>query len=255
MKSIIVDDEPLARNELSYLLNQIRHFEKIDEAENVSETLELLLYDDYNVIFLDINLMDESGLDLANKIKKMKHAPFIVFATAHDTFAVKAFELDAIDYILKPFEQQRIAQAIHKVELAIGQTSEQQNNLDLTPSTSNENSQEDAKPSKVLPIEVDERIHIINLNDIIAISVNNGITTINTTLGDFETSEPLSHYEKKIVTQKFMRIHRSTLINKAHIQTIEHWFNYTYQLTMTNQLKFQVSRSYMKVFKQMMGLS
>lgn len=255
MNSIIVDDEPLARNELSYLLNQIRHFEKIDEAENVSETLELLLYDDYDVIFLDINLMDESGLDLANKIKKMKHAPFIVFATAHDTFAVKAFELDAIDYILKPFEQQRIAQAIHKVELAIGQTSEQQNNLDLTPSTSNENSQEDAKPSKVLPIEVDERIHIINLNDIIAISVNNGITTINTTLGDFETSEPLSHYGKKIVTQKFMRIHRSTLINKAHIQTIEHWFNYTYQLTMTNQLKFQVSRSYMKVFKQMMGLS
>ena len=167
MKSIIVDDEPLARNELSYLLNQIRHFEKIDEAENVSETLELLLYDDYDVIFLDINLMDESGLDLANKIKKMKHAPFIVFATAHDTFAVKAFELDAIDYILKPFEQQRIAQAIHKVELAIGQTSEQQNNLDLTPSTSNENSQEDAKPSKVLPIEVDERIHIINLNDIL----------------------------------------------------------------------------------------
>ncbi|MCP8714661.1 response regulator transcription factor LytR [Staphylococcus arlettae] len=255
MKSIIVDDEPLARNELSYLLNQICHFEKIDEAENISETLELLLYDDYDVIFLDINLMDESGLDLANKIKKMKHAPFIVFATAHDTFAVKAFELDAIDYILKPFEQQRIAQAIHKVELAIGQTSEQQNNLDLTPSTSNENSQEDAKPSKVLPIEVDERIHIINLNDIIAISVNNGITTINTTLGDFETSEPLSHYEKKIVTQKFMRIHRSTLINKAHIQTIEHWFNYTYQLTMTNQLKFQVSRSYMKAFKQMMGLS
>lgn len=120
MRAIIVDDEPLARNELHYLLNQINHFEKIDEAENVSETLELLLYDDYDVIFLDINLMDESGLDLANKIKKMKHAPFIIFATAHDTFAVKAFELDAIDYILKPFEQQRIAQAVHKVEQALG---------------------------------------------------------------------------------------------------------------------------------------
>lgn len=141
------------------------------------------------------------------------------------------------------------------MELAIGQTSEQHNDSDLTPSISNENSQEDTRSSKVLPIEVDERIHIINLNDIIAISVNNGTTTINTTHGDFETSEPLSHYEKKIETQKFMRIHRSTLVNKAHIQTIEHWFNYTYQLTMTNQLKFQVSRSYMKPFKQMMGLS
>ncbi|CPZ28608.1 Sensory transduction protein lytR [Mycobacteroides abscessus subsp. abscessus] len=114
---------------------------------------------------------------------------------------------------------------------------------------------EKTKTSKVLPIEVNERIHIINLDDIIAVSVNNGITTINTTLDDFETSEPLSHYEKKIETQNFMRIHRATLINKSHIQTIEHWFNYTYQLTMTNQLRFQVSRSYMKTFKQMMGLN
>ena len=70
MKAIIVDDEPLARNELRYLLNEIRHFETIDESETISETLELLLYDDYDVIFLDINLMDESGLALAEKIKK-----------------------------------------------------------------------------------------------------------------------------------------------------------------------------------------
>ena len=69
MKAIIVDDEPLARNELRYLLNEIRHFETIDESETISETLELLLYDDYDVIFLDINLMDESGLALAEKLK------------------------------------------------------------------------------------------------------------------------------------------------------------------------------------------
>ncbi|MDN8848646.1 response regulator, partial [Staphylococcus aureus] len=81
MKTIIVDDEPLARNELHYLLNQIRSFDLIKEAENISETLELLLYDNYDVIFLDINLMDESGLDLANKIKNMKHRPLIIFAT------------------------------------------------------------------------------------------------------------------------------------------------------------------------------
>ena len=81
MKAIIVDDEPLARNELHYLLNEIRTFEVINEAENVSETLELLLYDHYDVIFLDINLMEESGLDLANKINKMQNPPHIIFAT------------------------------------------------------------------------------------------------------------------------------------------------------------------------------
>ena len=72
MKAIIVDDEPLARNELHYLLNEIRTFDVINEAENVSETLELLLYDRYDLIFLDINLMEESGLNLANKINKMQ---------------------------------------------------------------------------------------------------------------------------------------------------------------------------------------
>lgn len=254
MKAIIVDDEPLARNELHYLLNQIRSFDLIKEAENISETLELLLYDNYDVIFLDINLMDESGLDLANKIKKMKHRPLIIFATAHDTFAVKAFELDAIDYILKPFEQQRIAQAIHKVEQVLHSNIEQQNFINNDNNHNETHNKLENRPN-VLPIEVNERIHIINLDDIIAISVNNGVTTINTTLNEFETSEPLNHYEKKLDTTQFMRIHRATLINKTHIQTIEHWFNYTYQLTMTNQLKFQVSRSYMKSFKQDMGLS
>ncbi|PNZ60210.1 DNA-binding response regulator [Staphylococcus casei] len=254
MKTIIVDDEPLARNELRYLLNKIRTFEAIDEAENVAETLELLLYEDYDVIFLDINLMDESGLDLAKKIKKMKHSPYIIFATAHDTFAVKAFELDAIDYILKPFELQRITQAIHKVEIALETHAVKNNNIELSHNAQTHTDSIES-PQAVLPIEVNERIHIINLEDIIAISVNNGITTIHTKTEDFETNEPLSQYEKRISNHQFMRIHRATLINKVHILTIEHWFNYTYQLTMTNQLKFQVSRSYMKPFKQDMGLS
>lgn len=96
MKTLIVDDEPLARNELHYLLNEISGFNVIDEAENIEETLEKLLSETYDLVFLDINLMDESGIDLAQKIKKMKQPPHIIFATAHDTFAVKAFELVAL---------------------------------------------------------------------------------------------------------------------------------------------------------------
>src|SRR5699024_12369847 len=120
--------------------------------------------------------------------------------------------------------------------------------------TNNTQKDNETTSQLLLPIEVDERIHIINLEDIIAISVNNGITTINTLQENYHTTEPLNHYEKKIANPFFMRIHRATLVNKVHIQTIEHWFNYTYRLTITNALKFQVSRSYMKTFKQDMGL-
>lgn len=105
MKALIIDDEPLARNELTYLLNEIGGFEEINEAENVKETLEALLINQYDIIFLDVNLMDENGIELGAKIQKMKEPPAIIFATAHDQYAVQAFELNATDYILKPFGQ------------------------------------------------------------------------------------------------------------------------------------------------------
>ncbi|MEB5685167.1 response regulator transcription factor LytR [Mammaliicoccus lentus] len=239
MQALIVDDEPLARNELKYLLNQIGSFSDIKEAENVEETLEHLLSNDFDVIFLDINLMEESGLDLAKKINKMKHVPHIIFATAHDTFAVQAFELEATDYILKPFEKARIEQAVNKLTSSEQQSVVEQFNHDGT---------------EVLPIEIDDRIYILNIEDIIAISVNQGVTTINTTETKYETNEPLSYYEKKLSHAKFIRIHRASIINKKHIQSVEHWFNSTYQVTLTHGIKLQVSRSYMKLFKAEIGL-
>ena len=115
-------------------------------------------------------------------------------------------------------------------------------------------SDDERAQTHVLPIEVDERIHILNFTDIIALSVNNGITTIDTTKQSYETTETLNHYEKKLPSSLFIKIHRATIVNKEHIQTIEHWFNYTYQLTLTHEFKYQVSRSYMKTFKQQLGL-
>lgn len=213
--------------------------------------MEKLLYNTFDLIFLDINLMDESGIDLAQKINKMKRSPHIIFATAHEKFAVKAFELNATDYILKPFEKERINQAVNKVDMA----KDKPKNKDktITPKYIDYSDDERAQ-THVLPIEVDERIHILNFTDIIALSVNNGITTIDTTKQSYETTETLNHYEKKLPSSLFIKIHRATIVNKEHIQTIEHWFNYTYQLTLTHEFKYQVSRSYMKTFKQQLGL-
>ena len=235
MKALIVDDEPLARNELQYLLNLNDAIDEIEEAENIEETLEKLLYNTFDLIFLDINLMDESGIDLAQKINIMKRSPHIIFATAHEKFAVKAFELNAVN----------------KVDMA----KDKPKNKDktITPKYIDYSDDERAQ-THVLPIEVDERIHILNFTDIIALSVNNGITTIDTTKQSYETTETLNHYEKKLPSSLFIKIHRATIVNKEHIQTIEHWFNYTYQLTLTHEFKYQVSRSYMKTFKQQLGL-
>lgn len=237
MRVLIVDDEPLARNELHYLLNQQNVIDHIDEADSIEETLTALLTGTYDLLFLDINLMNESGLTLAEKINKMPSPPLIVFATAHDMYAVKAFELNALDYILKPFEPERIKQTIEKARHA----------------NKGEENTVSSSQSQTISVQVDDKIYVLNLKDIIALYVEEGVLHICTIHQTFVVHESLSTYEKKL-DQRFLRIHRSSIINKSYIISAEHWFNNTYQVKLEKNIKLQVSRSYIKTFKQEIGL-
>ena len=144
----------------------------------------------------------------------MKH-PLYHFATAHDTFAVKAFELDAVDYILKPFELERIEQAVQKVKRLLNAKQQIQTLSDPIHSPQSQtNTSSYTNHQSVLPIEVDERIYVINLDDIVAISVNNGISTI-TTLKTYETTEPLNYYEKKLPKQLFIKFIELRLLTSS----------------------------------------
>lgn len=245
MKALIIDDEPLARNELTYLLNEIGGFEEINEAENVKETLEALLINQYDIIFLDVNLMDENGIELGAKIQKMKEPPAIIFATAHDQYAVQAFELNATDYILKPFGQKRIEQAVNKVRAT---KAKDDNNASAIANDMSANFDQS------LPVEIDDKIHMLKQQNIIGIGTHSGITTIHTTNHKYETTEPLNRYEKRLNPTYFIRIHRSYIINTKHIKEVQQWFNYTYMVILTNGVKMQVGRSFMKDFKASIGL-
>ncbi|MPN19942.1 Sensory transduction protein LytR [bioreactor metagenome] len=197
-----------------------------------------------DLIFLDIHLTNESGLSLAGKINKLKKPPLIIFATAYDDYAVKAFELNATDYVLKPFEMERIQQAVKK---AYGQYRKQQVGEVEVPKQKDIGLQ-------VLPIQMDERIYMLQVPEIIAIGVENGETTIYTKNMTYIIHEPLSALEKKIDGHPFLRVHRAFLINLKEIKEIQPWFNHTFQLTMSNGLKIPVSRSYMKEFKEKVGI-
>ncbi|WP_106450663.1 LytTR family transcriptional regulator DNA-binding domain-containing protein [Trichococcus alkaliphilus] len=244
MRVLIVDDEPLARDELAYLLGKCEGVSAIAQADSIEEALGAMLADPVDLIFLDIHLTNESGLSLAGKINKLKNPPLIIFATAYDDYAIKAFELNATDYVLKPFELERIQQAVKK---AYGQYRKQQIG--------------EPEPAKrqdaglqVLPIQMDERIYMLQVPEIIAIGIENGETTIYTKNMEYIIHEPLSALEKKIGGHPFLRVHRAFLINLKEIKEIQPWFNHTFQLTMSNGLKIPVSRSYMKEFKGKVGI-
>lgn len=242
MHTLIIDDEPLARAELRYLLKDCEEICTIEEAESIEEALQKMLFKKPNLLFLDIHLTGESGLDLAKTLKEMPDPPLIVFATAYDEHALTAFNLNAIDYVLKPFEASRIHQAVSKAA-KIKQAQETTNTVEAT-----------AKGPATLPIQVDERIFILPFSEITAIATENGVTTVYTQHQHYPTNESLTFYEKKLPQQDFLRVHRSFLVNLHQIHEVQPWFNQTYQLTMSNQLKVPVSRSYLKTFRQRMGI-
>lgn len=114
-KVFIIDDEPLARDELKYLLSQFSEIEVVGESEDLQQVLEGNLIEEIDCLFLDIELSDKNGIEQAKELLQREDKPLIVFATAYDDYAIDAFNMNAFDYILKPFEQQRIEQTILKL--------------------------------------------------------------------------------------------------------------------------------------------
>jgi len=239
MHTLIVDDEPLARNELSYLLKQCKEVSTIEEADSIEVALEKMLQKDIDLVFLDIHLTEESGLSLADKINRMPNPPIIIFATAYDEYAIQAFERDARDYLLKPFELDRVQQAVQRANAMFIEKND---------------SEEKNEHSSTFPVQMDDRIFMIKADEIQAVEVNQGETTIFTSEKDYKTVEPLNAWEEKLPTPPFMQVHRSFLVNLDKIEEIQPWFNQTYQITTENDLKVPVSRTYVQLFKEKMGL-
>lgn len=239
MHILIVDDEPLAREELTYLVSLHKHVTSTSEAESVEEAMEQIMDHKPDIIFLDIHLTDESGFDLANKLMKLKHPPYLIFATAYDDYAIKAFKVNAKDYILKPFDEKAIHEALNKAYPQIKQK--------LTQPAAD-------KEADVIPISCDDRIFLIHPKDIFLVSIDDKILSIHTQDSVYQTSGSLAKIEQKLPENVFFKTHRSYILNTTKIQEIQPWFNNTLQIILDNGLKVPVSRSYVKDFKAVFGI-
>lgn len=238
MHLLLVDDEPLARDELSYLLLQYDPSFSIDQADSIEMAQSFLLEKAYDLVFLDIHLHDQSGMTLATTINKMPHPPKIIFATAYDHYAVQAFDQNAQDYLLKPYEPERLAQALKK-------------------SLKEERTEEVRRPAaypQAHPLAVEDRIFMIPTEKIQLLEAQQGATLLYTDDQTYSDNGSLVYWETRLDPQIFMRIHRSYLVNLKAIQVIEPWFNQTLQVTLANGQKAQVSRTFVKAFREVMGL-
>jgi two-component system response regulator LytT len=242
LKAYIVEDEPLARDELKYLLNRSKQVEILGEAICFEDAVIEISKLKPDLVFLDIELAEENGLQLAEHLLTLKPTPAIVFATAYDEYALQAFELNALDYILKPYDEHRLLKTLKKVKKMQGIGEKEH----IIP-----------RPLKMastgkIAVPVDERIILLECDTIVYLESFEGKCTIKTKNDEYEVREALVVLEKKLNSTQFMRVHRSFIVNVDHIVEIHPWFNSTYNLVMKDSSKVPVSRSYVKELKQLL---
>ncbi|MGT2929927.1 LytR/AlgR family response regulator transcription factor [Streptococcus dentasini] len=244
MKILILDDEQLARQELNFLIQNSQQIAQpeIFEAEDISSAEKILFRQAIDLIFLDISLSEENGFTLANQLEQLAQPPLVVFATAYDDYAVQAFDSNAVDYILKPFEQQRVDKALAKVQKI------QKLN---TPETDTAKSQ---KSVELLTLTLADRSVVLKLADVVAASVEDGELTVSTKDSSYTVKKPLNWFKKRAVSPNLLQIHRNTIVNLEMIKEIQPWFNHTLLLVMTNGDKFPVGRSYLKALNNHLTL-
>lgn len=243
MKAIIVEDEFLAQQELSWLIRQ--HSQLTIEAtfDDGLDVLKYLQTHQVDVIFLDINIPSLDGMLLAQNISKFAQKPLIVFITAYKEHAVDAFELEAFDYILKPYHEMRIITMLRKVENTLQQAPQQGNQE--TP----------RHPVHTVNLVKDERIIVTDINDIYYVEAHEKMTFVYTRREEYVMSMNITEFCSRLPDDSFFRCHRSYCVNLNKIREIEPWFNNTYMLKLRD-LEFQVpvSRSKVKEFRQLMRL-
>lgn len=243
IKAIIIDDERLARNELKKLLMDYPEIEVVAEAANVGEGVEKIENLNPELIFLDIQMPGKTGFDLLSELDKTPH---VIFTTAYDEYALKAFEVNALDYLLKPVEPKRLADAIQKLHL---QEEREQSNG----STENVNRSTLYEQDQVF-VKDGERCWFVKLNEIrLFESVGNYAKVY------FGPNKPLilkslNALEERLDEKMFFRANRKHIINLRLIEKIEPYFNGGLLLELKGGEKIEVSRRQTVKFKEMMSL-
>ena len=241
VKAIIIDDERLARSELKKMLQDFSDIQVIDEAANATEGIEKIETLNPDLVFLDIQMPGKTGFDLLAELEK---APHVIFTTAYDEYALKAFEVNALDYLLKPVEPKRLADAIHKLQYEMSKEKAGANGaINRGPLTEDDQ----------VFVKDGERCWFVKLSEIrLFESVGNYAKVF------FANNKPLilkslNALEERLDERVFFRANRKHIINLRWIDKIEPYFNGGLLVELKGGEKIEVSRRQTVKFKEMMS--
>ncbi|HEY0041121.1 MAG TPA: response regulator [Flavisolibacter sp.] len=245
MRAIIIDDERLARTELRKLLQEFPEVEVVDEASNAEEGVQKIESHNPDLIFLDIQMPGKTGFEM---LQELDHSPTVIFTTAYDDYALKAFEVNALDYLLKPIEPKRLADAVEKVKKTYATAGgELRNGVSFTPTSI-------LGESDQVFVKDGERCWFVRLSEVrLFESVGNYAKVF------FGANKPLilkslNALEERLDPKIFFRANRKHIVNLHLIDKVESYFNGGLLLELKGGEKIEVSRRQTVKFKEMMSL-
>ncbi len=254
LSAVIIDDEQLARDELSYLLKSVDDVNVVAQGHNGLEAVNLVKELSPDLLFLDVHMPGLDGFGVIKKLLDKKISlPQIVFATAYDQYAVKAFEVNAIDYLLKPFDKKRVSQAVEKARRRVQGAGVGKEKLDTLVKLL-----ESQRPqnSKVL-LRAAGRLLLVDQKDVCFASIEDGIiSVIATNIEGHSNCRTLEELLESLDPDLFWRAHRSFVVNINRIKEVVPWFKSSYQLRMDDrkQTEIPVSRAQTKRLRELFGL-
>jgi two-component system, LytTR family, response regulator len=246
MRVLIVDDERLSRNALASAVGTRKDIEVLDSASDAFEALEMLEKKTYDILLLDIRMPELSGIELADRLNKRRGSiPSIVFVTAHDEHAVAAFEKHAVDYVLKPFSNSRILEAL---DVAIHRTESERaaQLIKVLPQLETLLS----KPTKIA-IKTKGRILFVDPVDVVIVEAQGNYVLLERQSGSYLLRESISTMAEKLRPYGFIRIHRSMLVNSSYVEEIQPWTTGEYALRIKGGKEYTVSRTYKNNLKSL----
>ncbi|MGJ1285493.1 LytR/AlgR family response regulator transcription factor [Sphingobacterium spiritivorum] len=246
IKTIIIDDEPLARSIISAYLQQHPDYMVVAECNDGFEGIKAIQQYRPDLIFLDIQMPKLNGFELLEIIDEQ---PQVIFTTAFDEFAIKAFEKNAIDYLLKPISQSRFDQAVSKFNAAFKQST-----LAATPVKINESLEGEEQNLERIVVKNGSQIKIIPVQQVIFLEAYDDYVKIHTKEGMFLKNKTMSSFEKQLDPKNFVRVHRSFMIRVDQLSKIEPLEKENYIATLISGDKINVSKSGYARLKQLIGM-
>jgi two-component system LytT family response regulator/two-component system response regulator LytT len=254
--AVLVDDERLALDELVYLIKEFPDLEVVGTAANGVEALDLIEELDPDLVFLDVQMPGLDGLGVIRKLRETRdRLPYFILATAYDQYAVEAFRVEAMDYLLKPIEKDRLALSLDRARRAIeekNRTTAGEAALEL-PAPATRTGQIRSK----LLVRTANRNFVVDAQDVVYATIEDGLITIVTTAVEGQSNyRTIEELQSNLDPDTFWRVHRSYLVNLHRIKEIIPWFKSTYQLRMDDkkQTEIPVSRVQTKRLRELLKL-